>query len=148
MTVKKISKAVFVVLLSAAVGYLSGCSATMWSDTGSPSQSSNPEHTNLYPHCGTARSFTLYNLRTDTVLLYVKGWMNVTYVGSDRVVLTLQVGEGEYRDIRVPLSDDTTYVVEELAEEPEGYDHVIYKAGFTKKVEEVRAHDPVRAYLG
>lgn len=147
MTVKKISKAVFVVLLSAAVGYLSGCSAAIWSDTGSPTQSDS-KNTNLYPYCGTARSFTLYNLRTDTVLLYVKGWMNVTYVGSDRVVLTLQVGEGEYRDIRVPLSDDTTYVVEELAEEPEGYDHVIYKAGFTKKVGEVRAHDPLRAYLG
>lgn len=61
------------------------------------------------------RKITVYNARTDTIILEAEGYMSLSNNGSNELVATFQVGENEYRKNYIYLNDYTLYVVEDIS---------------------------------
>ena len=60
------------------------------------------------------RRITVYNARTDTVILTVEGYMSVSNNSSSELVVTCKTGDDEYKKNYVYLNDYTLYVVEDI----------------------------------
>ena len=60
------------------------------------------------------RRITVYNARTDTVILTVEGFMSVSNNSSSELVVTCKTGANEYKKNYVYLNDYTLYVVEDI----------------------------------
>lgn len=60
------------------------------------------------------RRITVYNARTDNVILTVEGYMSVSNNTSSELVVTCKTGANEYRKNYVFLNDYTLYVVEDI----------------------------------
>lgn len=60
------------------------------------------------------RRITVYNARTDTIILEVEGYMSISNNSSDELVVTCKVGEDEYKKNYIYLNDYTLYVVEDI----------------------------------
>ena len=59
-------------------------------------------------------SLTVYNARTDNVILYIEGYIDVSNNTSSELVVTCKVGPTEYKKNYVYLNDYTLYVVEDI----------------------------------
>ena len=60
------------------------------------------------------RRITVYNARTDNVILTVEGYMSVSNNSSSELVVTCKTGANEYKKNYVYLNAYTLYVVEDI----------------------------------
>ena len=64
---------------------------------------------------GCERRITVYNARTDKVILTVEGYMSISNNETSELVVTCKVGENQYKKNYVYLNDYTLYVVEDIS---------------------------------
>lgn len=62
------------------------------------------------------RRLTVYNARTDLVILNIEGYMSISNNSNNELVITCKVGNNEYKKNYVYLNEYTMYVVEDIAE--------------------------------
>lgn len=60
------------------------------------------------------RRITVYNARTDKVILEVEGHLSISNNMSSELVVTVKTGPGEYKKNYIYLNDYTLYVVEDI----------------------------------
>ena len=60
------------------------------------------------------RRVTVYNARTDLIILNIEGYMSISNNANNELVVTCKVGNGEYKKNYVYLNDYTMYVVEDI----------------------------------
>ena len=60
------------------------------------------------------RRITVYNARTDTIILEAEGYMSVSNNSASELVVTCKVGQNEYKKNYIYLNDYTLYVVEDI----------------------------------
>ena len=60
------------------------------------------------------RRVTVYNARTDKVILYIEGYIDISNNIHSELVVTAKVGPGKYKKNYVFLNDYTLYVVEDI----------------------------------
>lgn len=61
------------------------------------------------------RRVTVWNARTDNVIMYIEGYINISNNNTDELVVTAKVGEDSYKVNYVYLNDYTLYVVEDIS---------------------------------
>lgn len=62
----------------------------------------------------TERRVTVYNARTDKIIMYIEGYMNISNNAYNELVVTAKVGPNVYKKNYVYLNDYTLYVVEDI----------------------------------
>lgn len=60
------------------------------------------------------RKITVYNARTDLIILEAEGYMSVSNNSANELVVTCKVGPNEYKKNYIYLNDYTMYVVEDI----------------------------------
>lgn len=60
------------------------------------------------------RRVTVWNARTDNVIMYIEGYINISNNSTDELVITAKVGAESYKKNYVYLNDYTLYVVEDI----------------------------------
>ena len=60
------------------------------------------------------RRVTVYNARTDTVILETEGYLSISNNSHDELVITVKVGPNEYKKNYIYINDYTLYVVEDI----------------------------------
>lgn len=60
------------------------------------------------------RRITVYNARTDKIILYVEGYMSISNNSHSELVVTCKTGPNEYKKNYIYLNDYTLYVVEDI----------------------------------
>ena len=60
------------------------------------------------------RRITVYNARTDKIIIYAEGYMSISNNSSSELVVTCKVGANEYKKNYIYLNDYTLYVVEDI----------------------------------
>lgn len=60
------------------------------------------------------RRITVYNARTDKIILEIEGFINIENTSNDELMITAQTGPEEYRKNYVYLNDYTLYTVEDI----------------------------------
>ena len=60
------------------------------------------------------RRVTVWNARTDNVIMYIEGYINISNNSTDELVITAKVGADSYKKNYVYLNDYTLYVVEDI----------------------------------
>lgn len=60
------------------------------------------------------RKITVYNARTDMIILEAEGYMSISNNESGELVCTVKTGPNEYRKNYIYLNDYTMYVVEDI----------------------------------
>lgn len=60
------------------------------------------------------RQITVFNTRTDTVLFQMTGLMSLTNNASNELEVIVETDRGVYKKHFIYLSDDTTYIVEDV----------------------------------
>lgn len=63
---------------------------------------------------GCERRITVYNARTDKIIMYAEGYMSISNNSSDELVVTCKVGPQEYKKNYIYLNNYTLYVVEDI----------------------------------
>lgn len=61
-----------------------------------------------------ARKITVYNARTDLVVMEMEGYMSLSNNTTSELVVTCKVGENEYKKNYVYLNEYVIYVVEDI----------------------------------
>lgn len=95
---------VFVMLLYAAF-LLAGCSEADKVNTNISKQAD-------YFEC--ERKITVYNARTDMVILEAEGYMSISNNSSGELVCTVKTGPNEYKKNYIYLNEYTMYVLEDI----------------------------------
>ena len=60
------------------------------------------------------RRITVYNARTDTIILYAEGFMNIDNNEAGELVVTVKTAPNEYKKNYIYLNEYTLYVVEDI----------------------------------
>lgn len=60
------------------------------------------------------RRITVYNARTDKIVLYMEGYMSISNNSHSELVVTCKTGPNEYKKNYIYLNDYTLYVVEDI----------------------------------
>ena len=60
------------------------------------------------------RRITVYNARTDTIILEAEGYMSISNNSNDELVVTVKTGPDEYKKNYIYLNEYTLYVVEDI----------------------------------
>lgn len=60
------------------------------------------------------RRVTVYNARTDNVIMYLECYIDISNNDNDELVVTAKVGKDSYKKNYVYLNDYTLYVVEDI----------------------------------
>lgn len=60
------------------------------------------------------RKITVYNARTDKVIMEAEGYMSISNNSSNELVCTVKIGPDTYRKNYIYLNDYTMYVVEDI----------------------------------
>lgn len=61
------------------------------------------------------RRVTVYNARTDKIIMYIEGYISISNNSSNELVVTAKVGNNVYKKNYVYLNDYTLYVVEDIS---------------------------------
>lgn len=61
------------------------------------------------------RRITVYNARTDKIILEAEGYMDISNNSTSELVVTCKVGANEYKKNYVYLNDWTIYVIEDIS---------------------------------
>ena len=102
----KIKKAVVLFLMMLAmVLVLAGCSEA-------DKVNSNISKQADYFNC--ERKITVYNARTDKIIMEAEGYMSISNNGAHELVCTVKIGPDTYRKNYIYLNDYTMYVVEDI----------------------------------
>lgn len=104
--VKITTLAIFAIILAVFVVLLTGCMAE------ADSVNRNISNQARYFEC--ERKITVYNARTDTIILEIEGYIDISNNTSDELVITCKVGENKYKKNYVYLNEYTLYVVEDI----------------------------------
>lgn len=73
------------------------------------------------------RRITVYNARTDTIILEMEGCMNISNNENGELVVTVKTGASTYKKNYVYLNEYTLYVVEDITGTlTNPYDYKIY----------------------
>lgn len=62
----------------------------------------------------TERKITVYNARTDKIILEAEGYMSISNNSTRELVVTCKIGPDTYKKNYVYLNDYTMYVVEDI----------------------------------
>ena len=62
----------------------------------------------------TERKITVYNARTDKIILETEGFMSISNNSTNELVVTCKIGPNTYKKNYVYLNDYTMYVVEDI----------------------------------
>ena len=62
----------------------------------------------------TERKITVYNARTDKIILETEGYMSISNNSTRELVVTCKIGPDTYKKNYVYLNDYTMYVVEDI----------------------------------
>ena len=103
---KGIKKIVVVVLMFALVVAMTGCSEA---DRANYNMSKQAD----YFDC--ERKITVYNARTDKIILEAEGYMSISNNSNNELVCTVKTGDNEYKMNYIYLNDYTMYVVEDIS---------------------------------
>lgn len=60
------------------------------------------------------RRITVYNARTDKIIMYLEGYMSISNSSYSELVVTCKTGPNEYKKNYIYLNDYTLYVVEDI----------------------------------
>ena len=60
------------------------------------------------------RRITVYNARTDNIILEAEGYMSISNNMANELVVTCKIGPNQYKKNYVYLNDYTIYVVEDI----------------------------------
>ena len=60
------------------------------------------------------RKITVYNARTDKIIMEAEGYMSISNNSSNELVCTVKIGPDTYRKNYIYLNDYTMYVVEDI----------------------------------
>ncbi len=60
------------------------------------------------------RKITVYNARTDNIILEAEGYMSISNNDTNELVVTVKTGPNEYKKNYVYLNDYTMYAVEDI----------------------------------
>lgn len=60
------------------------------------------------------RKITVYNARTDMIILEAEGYMSISNNSTNELVVTCKTGANEYKKNYIYLNDYTMYVVEDI----------------------------------
>ena len=60
------------------------------------------------------RKITVYNARTDKIIMEAEGYMSISNNGHSELVCTMRIGPGQYKMNYIYLNDYTMYVVEDI----------------------------------
>lgn len=63
---------------------------------------------------GCERKITVYNARTDKIILEAEGYMDISNNSDNELVCTVKTGANEYKKNYIYLNDYTMYVVEDI----------------------------------
>lgn len=96
---------VLILLLVAVATMMTGCSEA---DKVNHNLSKDAEYFNV------ERKITVYNARTDTVILEAEGYMNISNDSHNELVVTCKTGPNTYKKNYVYLNSYTLYVVEDI----------------------------------
>ena len=61
------------------------------------------------------RRVTVYNARTDKIIMYIEGFISISNNSNSELVVTAKVGNNAYKKNYVYLNDYTLYVVEDIS---------------------------------
>ena len=61
-----------------------------------------------------ARKITVYNARTDLIVMEMEGYMSITNSSYDELIVTCMVGANSYKKNYVYLNEYVIYVVEDI----------------------------------
>lgn len=61
------------------------------------------------------RKITVYNARTDTIILEAEGYMSISNNDTRELVVTCKVGPEQYKKNYIYLNDYTPYVLEDIS---------------------------------
>ncbi len=103
---KGIKKIVVVVLMFAMVVAMTGCSEA---DRANYNMSKQAD----YFDC--ERKITVYNARTDKIILEAEGYMSISNNSNNELVCTVKTGDNEYKMNYIYLNEYTMYVVEDIS---------------------------------
>lgn len=60
------------------------------------------------------RRITVYNARTNKIVMYAEGYMSISNNETDELVVTCKVAPNEYKKNYIYLNEYTLYVVEDI----------------------------------
>lgn len=92
-------------MLLAFVSFLTGCSEASRANYNISKQADYFE---------SERRVTVYNARTDNVVLEIEGYISITNNDSNELVVTCKVGPDQYKKDYVYLNSYTLYIVEDI----------------------------------
>lgn len=100
---KKILSAVLFVLAAAVL--LCGCSEA---------DKANYNIAKQADYFESERKITVYNARTDTIVMEAEGYMSISNNDNDELVCTVKIGPDQYKVNYIYLNEYTMYVVEDI----------------------------------
>lgn len=101
----KIALVLFFVLLLAIVGFLAGCTEASKVNYNISKQADYFE---------SERRVTVYNARTDNIVLEIEGYIAISNNSTNELVVTCKVGASQYKKNYVYLNAYTLYIVEDI----------------------------------
>ena len=99
-------KKIFLSLALAVSILLCGCS--------SEAEKANYNISKQADYFESERKITVYNARTDKVIMEAEGYMSISNNSNNELVCTVKVGPDTYRKNYIYLNDYTMYVVEDI----------------------------------
>lgn len=105
---KDINMKKFISLILALVAVITLCTGCSESDKVNYNMSKQAD----YFEC--ERKITVYNARTDMIILEAEGYMSISNNSTNELVVTCKTGANEYKKNYIYLNDYTMYVVEDI----------------------------------
>ena len=96
---------VLILVLVCLVGCLTGCTEA---------ENVNYNLSQAADNFEVVRKITVYNARTDMIIMEMEGLMSLSNNSSRELVVTCRTGESEYKKNYVYLNDYVIYVVEDI----------------------------------
>lgn len=96
---------VLIVALVMCLGMLAGCRA---------SDSVNYNLSQAADNFQCLRKITVYNARTDLIVMEMEGWMSLSNTSTNELVVTCKTGANEFRKNYIYLNEYVIYVVEDI----------------------------------
>jgi hypothetical protein len=84
------------------------------------------------------RKITVYNARTDMIVMEMEGYMSLSNNSTNELVVTCKTGENEYKKNYVYLNEYVIYVVEDITGTTTGPYH--YKVHFYTAIPDVEVN--------
>lgn len=103
---ERTTKKILLALALAASILLCGCS--------SEAEKANYNISKQADYFESERKITVYNARTDKVIMEAEGYMSISNNSNNELVCTVKVGPDSYRKNYIYLNDYTMYVVEDI----------------------------------